>query len=81
MEDVSFSRSCYYICMALLGYSLAGYLVLRWLRLDPGLLLPPCRLYQQTGYYCVGCGGTRALEAFSRAGCFAASAIIRLWIW
>ncbi len=64
MEDVSFSRSCYYICMALLGYSLAGYLVLRWLRLDPGLLLPPCRLYQQTGYYCVGCGGTRALEAF-----------------
>lgn len=64
MEDVSFSRSCYYICMALIGYSLAGYLVLRWFGLDAGNLFPSCRLYQRTGYYCVGCGGTRALEAF-----------------
>lgn len=64
MEDRSFSRNCYYICMAVIGYSLAGYLVLRWFHLDLGILFPPCRLYQQTGYYCVGCGGTRALEAF-----------------
>lgn len=64
MEDISFSRSCYYICMALIGYSLAGYLVLRWCHLDVGILFPPCRLYQQTGYYCMGCGGTRALAAF-----------------
>ena len=40
------------------AYSIAGYLILRWLRVDPAILFPPCRLYQRTGYYCMGCGGT-----------------------
>ena len=26
-------------------------------------LLPPCLIYQISGYYCPGCGGTRAMRA------------------
>lgn len=64
MPDVSFSRNCYYVCMAVIGYSIAGYLILRCLHVNPAILFPPCKLYQSTGYYCMGCGGTRALQAF-----------------
>lgn len=64
MHDDSFSRSIYYICMAVIGYSVAGYLILRWFRVNPAILFPPCRLHQRTGYYCMGCGGTRALRLF-----------------
>ena len=28
-----------------------------------GRLLPPCLFYQISGYYCPGCGGTRAMRA------------------
>lgn len=64
MSDISFSRNCYYVCMAVIGYSIAGYLILRCFHVDPAILFPPCRLYESTGYYCMGCGGTRALQAF-----------------
>jgi Protein of unknown function (DUF2752). len=66
MQDDGFSRSCYYICMAVIGYSVAGYLILQWLPLSPDIVFPSCRLYQRTGYYCMGCGGTRALRLFFR---------------
>lgn len=66
MQDKGFSRNCYYICMAIVGYSIVGYGILQWLSWDPAILFPPCRLYQRTGYYCMGCGGTRALQLFFR---------------
>lgn len=50
--------------MAVIGYSIAGYLILRLMHWDPNILFPPCRLYARTGYYCIGCGGTRALRLF-----------------
>lgn len=34
--------------------------------------LPPCLVYKWTGYYCPGCGGTRAVQALLE-GRFAAS--------
>ncbi len=65
-SDISFSRSCYYICMAVIGYSIVGYLILRHFHIDPMVLFPPCGFYDATGYYCMGCGGTRAVLALFR---------------
>lgn len=64
MEEESFSRNCYYVCMAVAAYAMAGYCVMQLLHVDPACLFPSCRLYEQTGYYCMGCGGTRALREF-----------------
>lgn len=64
MEKESFSRNCYYVCMAVIGYALAGYFVLRFFHINTARLFLPCRLYERTGYYCMGCGGTRALKEF-----------------
>lgn len=63
MTEKSFSRNCYYICMAVIGYSVAGYLIMRMFHWSPDKIFPPCRFYESTGYYCMGCGGTRALIA------------------
>jgi hypothetical protein len=59
-----FSRIAYYVCLGLLaalgilcviahfwGFQLAGRI--------PG----KCVLHEMTGYYCPGCGGTRAVDA------------------
>ena len=35
-------------------------------------LLPPCLFYQISGYYCPGCGGTRAVKALCRGQFFRA---------
>lgn len=61
--DDSFSKNCYYVCMAVIGYGVVGYLLSKLLHYDCGKLFPPCRLFQETGYYCIGCGGTRALKS------------------
>jgi hypothetical protein len=62
-----FSRIAYYVCLGLLaalgilcvichfsGFRLAGTI--------PG----KCVLHELTGYYCPGCGGTRAVDALLR---------------
>ncbi len=34
--------------------------------LDVNFILPPCLFHSWTGYYCPGCGGTRAVKALLR---------------
>jgi hypothetical protein len=43
--------------------------VAAWASTQLGLFgfLPPCKLNQLTGFYCPGCGGTRAFQALARA--------------
>lgn len=46
--------------MLLLAAAIAGFL---WPGLRHFLTLPPCLFHQLCGYYCPGCGGTRAFRA------------------
>lgn len=49
-----------------IGVSVALLAGATWLILRPSALetlLPRCTLYQYTGLYCPGCGGTRAVDA------------------
>ncbi len=59
-----FSRKCYYVSLGLCG--LAGILILAC-RFMPAFadMIPPCEFHRLTGYYCPGCGGTRAFIALS----------------
>lgn len=58
-----FSRKCFYmgLCIGILACIL---IILLWLT-DSNLrkLVPPCSFHSVTGFYCPGCGGTRAVHA------------------
>ncbi len=57
-----FSRNCYFILLAMTGYLAAGWLLLKWSPVSlPGEWFV-CRFYEKTGFYCPGCGATRALH-------------------
>lgn len=59
----SFSRKCFYVglCMGIL----AGIFIILLYLTDTDLreLVPPCTFHKITGFYCPGCGGTRAVHA------------------
>lgn len=59
-----FSRQCYYVCLGLLA--VLGILCFVCNIYDirlAGNLPGRCILHEMTGYYCPGCGGTRAVDA------------------
>ena len=55
-------------CFYIIGWVCIGLAVLGCLAVRLGVLqmlggIPPCALHRMTGYYCPGCGGTRAVMA------------------
>lgn len=59
-----------------MGWGAIGiFLIYLWIRfvLKINLInfMPPCALYSATGFYCPGCGGTRAVLALFRGEIFA----------
>jgi hypothetical protein len=62
-----FSRICYYVCLGLLAALGILCVVIRGTGFHfAGALPGGCMLHTLTGYYCPGCGGTRAVDAFLR---------------
>lgn len=56
-------------CLYIIGWILLGLIGTAFLLRSMGYLeflsnLPHCYWHKLTGYYCPGCGGTRALQAF-----------------
>ena len=55
-------------CFYIIGWVCIGLAVLGCIAVRLGVLqmlggIPPCALHRMTGYYCPGCGGTRAVMA------------------
>ena len=55
-------------CFYIIGWVCIGLAVLGCIAVRLGVLqllggIPPCALHRLTGYYCPGCGGTRAVVA------------------
>lgn len=55
-------------CFYIIGWVCIGLAVLGYIAVRLGVLqllggIPPCALHRLTGYYCPGCGGTRAVVA------------------
>lgn len=82
--------------VCLCGAAAAGYIgAALWFSLTPAKLVgifPPCFFYMVTGYRCVGCGGTRAIESllhgeigqafyFNPLVVLAAAVLLGVWIW
>ncbi len=61
--DPSQDRYLYIIGWCLIGALAALLLVLRIFHLQLAQVIPPCTFHLLTGYYCPGCGGTRAVIA------------------
>lgn len=57
------SRKIFYIGLFLGWLGCSFFFVLLLLGIDLREVLPPCSLYSLTGFYCPGCGGTRACYA------------------
>lgn len=53
-------------CFYIIGWIGIGVLTVLWIIWKAGFLsgitIPPCTLHSITGYYCPGCGGTRAVR-------------------
>lgn len=52
------------------GWILAGIILLyfavsQWFHFDAALHLPRCVFHSLTGFYCIGCGGGRAMSALA----------------
>lgn len=60
------SRKMFYIGLFLGVLGLLFLLCLLCLGIDLREILPPCSLYSLTGFYCPGCGGTRACYALAQ---------------
>lgn len=60
------SRYCYYAGLGFGLIALAGGLLIIRLHIPMLQLIPTCLFYEETGYYCPGCGGTRAVMALLR---------------
>lgn len=53
----------YFICLGIGIVALLGSVMLRFIKINLWEKLPVCAFYSTTGYYCFGCGGTRAVKA------------------
>ena len=63
-RDVKLEKNIYAAGWLLL---LVGIILLAVKRIFPAdFALPPCVFHKWTGYYCPGCGGTRAVKALLR---------------
>lgn len=52
----------YKIGQVLLGCTIIGIIIISIVGLDTVVsMIPKCAFYSQTGFYCAGCGGTRAV--------------------
>lgn len=60
------SRQIFYIGLLVGILGLAAVLILLFLQIDLREILPPCSLHSMTGFYCPGCGGTRACYALAQ---------------
>lgn len=56
-------RGCYFVCMGMGIFALISNAIFYFMGVSPWNVLPPCVFYSTTGYYCFGCGGTRAVKA------------------
>lgn len=57
------SRYCYYAGLGLGLMGLVCAAVIYILHIPTAEIFPGCTFYLATGYYCPGCGGTRAVKA------------------
>lgn len=60
--EKNLSRNVYFILLALAGYLAAGWLILSRIPVSLPEEWFRCQLYEKTGFYCPGCGATRALH-------------------
>lgn len=58
-----FSRYCYYAGLGMGGFLFLFLFLFYYYHPDILHILPPDPFYSSTGYYCFGCGGTRAVNA------------------
>ena len=58
-----FSRRCFYLGLGFGILVLVFLCVCGVLEMDFRVLVPPCSFHRMTGFYCPGCGGTRAVYA------------------
>ena len=60
------SRYCYYAGLGIGLIGLVGAAVIYAFQIHVSDFFPGCAFYLATGYYCPGCGGTRAVIALSK---------------
>ncbi len=60
------SRYCYYAGLGAGFFGLACIVFLYICKIPITRVIPPCFFHEITGYYCPGCGGTRAILALLR---------------
>jgi len=58
-----FTMQCYYVSIIAGVVLFCGIISVDLYHVDILHILPPCVMYTQTGLYCPGCGGTRAVNA------------------
>lgn len=63
MTQEEFARYAYWASLLVLGIFLLLYLILHIIGISLSSILPynPCHFLKATGFYCPGCGGTRAV--------------------
>ena len=59
------SKYFYYVGLGIGILGMMGTAIISYLNISVLDLIPKCPLYEKTGYYCPGCGGTRAMIAIS----------------
>lgn len=64
------TRICYYIGLGVGILGLGMILLIKVLHIPIWDALPGCVFYTVTGYYCPGCGGTRAVAALLKGRIF-----------
>lgn len=60
------SRYCYYICLVLGVLAALMGVVIKVCDINVYKILPHCYFHKMFGYYCFGCGGTRAIVALTQ---------------
>jgi hypothetical protein len=58
---LAISRKLYYLGFGGVGVCVLLGVLFAVLRFNLFNLIPPCYFFAETGYYCFGCGGTRAI--------------------
>jgi Protein of unknown function (DUF2752). len=58
-----FTIKCYYAGILAGVVFICGIIVIKLFNINILHILPPCEFYTRTGFYCAGCGGTRAVNA------------------